>query len=209
MEETVDEPERGPLRRCLVTGERLPKERLVRFVLGPDRDLVADLGARLPGRGLWVTARRSDLEEAVRKRLFSRAARAEVRVPDGLADRVEAQLAERLLGALGLARRAGGLICGAEPVLALLDGEAAAALVEASDGGRDGRDKILRRAGGHGRPLVIGCFTGGELGLALGRENMVHAALRRARTAERVLAEAERLAGFRPLCPPDWGLTPG
>src|ERR1700741_4577093 len=50
------EPETGPLRRCIITRERLPKERMIRFVVGPDRQIVPDLAARLPGRGIWLSA---------------------------------------------------------------------------------------------------------------------------------------------------------
>lgn len=56
------EPETGPLRRCIVTRERLPKERMIRFVVGPDRQIVPDLTARLPGRGIWLSASGDVLE---------------------------------------------------------------------------------------------------------------------------------------------------
>ena len=62
-------------RQALELIETLPKERLIRFVVGPDGSVVPDVEAKLPGRGLWVLADRSALDRAVRKGLFSRAAR--------------------------------------------------------------------------------------------------------------------------------------
>src|SRR5271167_3598140 len=56
------EPETGPLRRCVLTRQRLPKERMIRFVVGPDRQIVPDLAAKLPGRGIWLSASRNVLE---------------------------------------------------------------------------------------------------------------------------------------------------
>ena len=95
-----------------VTGERRDKAGLIRFVVGPGAVVVPDLDAVLPGRGLWVTARRDALAEAVRKRAFSRAAKAAVTAPEDLADRVQRLLTERLVDAVALARRAGDAVCG-------------------------------------------------------------------------------------------------
>ena len=106
---------REPLRRCIATGESRPREALLRFVVGPDDVLVPDVAGRLPGRGLWLTARRDMMEVARSKKLFARAARCAVRAPDGLADQVEALLARRCLELIGLARRAEAAVAGFEP----------------------------------------------------------------------------------------------
>ncbi len=184
-------------RRCIVTGEVLPDTQLVRFVAGPDNEVVADVAARLPGRGLWVAARRDVLERAAKKGHFARAAKMPLRVPDGLADRVEALLVARMSGDLGLARRSGQLVLGFDNVTRLLSGSGTiAALVEASDGAPDGRRKLVAQAA---RSLpVIDCLSNTELSLALGRENVVHAALKSGRLSQRLLADAGRLRGFRP-----------
>ena len=84
--EDEPEPETGPLRRCVLTRERLPKERMIRFVVGPDRQIVPDLAAKLPGRGIWLSASRDVLETARRARgglarAFARAARGPCRCP--------------------------------------------------------------------------------------------------------------------------------
>ena len=161
-------------RRCLVTGAIRPKTALVRFVVGPDGAVVPDVAARLPGRGLWLTARRDIVETAVAKRLFGRAAREPVTVSGDLADRVEHLLRRRCGDLIGLARRSGKAVAGYEKVRsALRDGEAAV-LLAAADGGENGREKV--RAAGPDLPLVD-VLTAAELGAAFGREHVVHAAL--------------------------------
>jgi predicted RNA-binding protein YlxR (DUF448 family) len=189
----------GPLRRCLVTGESLPPERLVRFVVGPDGDVVPDLARELPGRGVWVTATRAALDEAVRRKVFGRAfARhggpANPTVPADLADRVERLLARRAAHWLGLARRAGHVVAGYEKVREAIAAGEVRLLVAAADGSPDGRRKV---AGLAPRLEVVDALNGAELSMALGRENVVHAALQPGRLAARFLGEARRLAGFR------------
>ena len=118
-------------RRCIVSGERLARDRLIRFVLGPDGDVVPDLAARLPGRGLWVRSDRRSLDEAVRRKRFHHAARGQVVVVPDLADRVGDLLARRALEYLGLARRAGELVSGFEKTRQLIEAGHCAVLVQA------------------------------------------------------------------------------
>jgi predicted RNA-binding protein YlxR (DUF448 family)/ribosomal protein L30E len=189
-----EEIETGPLRRCLVIGESRAKAELLRFVVAPDGKLVADVSGRLPGRGLWLTARRDILATAVTKRLFARAARQAVIVEDGLADRVETLLAQRCRDHIGLARRAGQAVMGFVKVQAALAAGKAAVLVAAADGAADGRSKL--KAAAPDLPLVE-CLTSVELGAAFGREHVVHAVLKAGRLAEMLVEDAGRLAGFR------------
>jgi len=181
-------------RRCIVTGEVRPKPELVRFVVDPEDRIVPDVAGRLPGRGLWLTARRDIVAMAVTKRLFARAARASVAVDDGLADWVERLLAERCCEALGLARRAGQAVTGFVKVRTLAAEKGAAVLVEAADGGADSRGKLEALAPGI---PVVDLLTCAELSAALGREHVVHAAVMRGRLAASFRADAARLAGFR------------
>jgi predicted RNA-binding protein YlxR (DUF448 family) len=193
-------------RRCIVTGEVLPEARLLRFVLAPDGQVVPDVEAKLPGRGLWVSADRTIIAQAVAKRLFARAAKAPAFADSGLPERAESRLVERILAHLGLARRAGELVLGFDQVDKALRGANPPALViEAAEAAPDGRRKLqaAATAGGH-VPFVIGALTNAELSLALGRENVVHAALKPGRIAERLIFEAERLGGFRALRPWVW-----
>jgi predicted RNA-binding protein YlxR (DUF448 family) len=166
----------------------------LRFVVGPGEELVPDLAGNLPGRGLWLTPRRDILERAVAKRLFARAARRPVAVPAGLADHVEALLARRVCDGLGLARRSGLAVAGFEKVCEAIRAGNAALLLAAVDGAEGGRSKI--RALGRGLP-VAAVLTATEMGAAFGRDHVVHVALGGGRLSSRLLADAEKLAGFR------------
>jgi len=181
-------------RRCIVSGTAQAPAGLIRFVVGPEAMLVPDIAGDLPGRGLWVGASRDILALAVRRQAFARAARRPVVVPADLIDRVAALLARHGLDLLGLARRAGQAVAGFEKVREALAAGRVAALLAASDGAADGRQKLRRMAG---ELPLIACFSSAELSLALGRENVIHAALTPGRLTDRCLVEAARLAGFR------------
>jgi uncharacterized protein len=185
-----------------VTGAVGERAQLLRFVVGPEGDVVPDVAARLPGRGLWLTPRRDIVERAVAKRLFARGAGRMVAIAPGLADRVEALLVQRLVDAIGLARRAGVAVAGFEKVGEALRAEKAGLLLAASDGADAGRRKIR----GLGRELPVAVvLTAAELGRAFGRDRVVHAALGRGPLSDRVLGEARRLAGFRAAAAVDLG----
>ncbi len=186
-------------RRDIVSGEVLPENRLMRFVAGPDGQVVPDVAAKLPGRGLWVEATAKAVTIAVEKKLFSRAAKAQVSATADLAERTQKALVTRMLGDLGLARRSGALVLGFDNVLrALQSAKPPKTLIEAFDGAADGKRKLYAAA--HRLELdatVIECLTSAELGLALGRENVIHAAVQPGGLAERLTFDAERLSGFR------------
>ncbi len=190
-------PERGPERRCLATGEVLAKERLLRFVVGPDGEIVPDPAARLPGRGLWLKPERAIIRRAQTRGLFARAAKAKVKVPDDLLERLVAMERRRLLDLLGLARRAGVLVTGFEKVRAAIAGGTVAVLLEAAEAGDDGRGKLAALAA-HRAPGALLCdgFTIAELSQALGREHAVHAAVLQSGIAGRIKDAAARLAAL-------------
>ena len=190
----------GRERRCIVSGEVMPDSRLIRFVADPDGNVVPDAGAKLPGRGLWVEASRDAVNKAVEKKLFSRAAKAQVTAGADLPARAEKALVTRMLGDLGIARRSGALVLGFDNVLRALDSpRPASVLIEAIDGSKDGKRKLYNAAHARGmKPQVLECLTSAELGLALGRENVIHAAVQPGGLAERLTFDAERLKGFRP-----------
>jgi uncharacterized protein len=193
-------------RRCIATGEVLPEGRLLRFVVGPDGCVVPDVEAKLPGRGLWLRADRQTVTNAARKQLFSRAAKVKAVAHPDLAALAEARLVQRMLGHLGIARRAGELILGFDQVERALRGDHPPALiVEAADASPDGSRKLRAAAIARGvAPFVMGELTNEELSLAVGRANVVHAALKSGRIAERLIFDAGRLAGFRPAKPWVW-----
>ena len=181
-------------RRCIVSGELRPKAELIRFVVSPEGRVVPDLAGRLPGRGLWLTARRDIVAEAAAKRAFARAARRPVLVEDALADRLETLLVERCRDLIGLARRAGEVQMGFVKVEKLLASGGAGLLLGAADGAADGKAKL--RALAPTVPERAG-LSAAELGAAFGREHVVHAALRKGKLAEALAIELGRLKGFR------------
>ena len=164
-----------------------------------------DLAADLPGRGLWLTPRRDILERAMAKRLFARAARRPVAVPPGLPDRVESLLAQRCCDAIGLARRAGRAVAGFEKVSEAVRAGKVGLLLAALDGAEGGRSKI--RALGRNLP-VAAALTSAEMGGVFGRDHVVHVAVGGGRLSRRLLADAEKLAGFRSGAVVDRGAEP-
>ena len=200
-------------RRALVTGEVMPEERLVRFVAGPEGVVVPDVARKLPGRGLWVEAKRDAVDTAAKRGGFSRAAKTKLVAPADLSDQVERLLMARLLAGLGLARRAGDLILGFEKSASAIEGGKVAWMVEASDGSADGRRKLLQSAkraalNSLRSPRLLGLFNAEEVGLALGRGNVIHVAFLAGRGADRWTFDVERLSGFRPLLPQSWREEP-
>lgn len=185
---------RGPRRRCLVTGRVGDKDSMVRFVVGPEGQVVPDIEGRLPGRGLWLSAGRDMVCKAGAGNLFAKAARTRAVAPGDLAERVEGLLARRCLELIGLARRCGQATAGFERVGASLRAGPAGVLLAASDGAPAGRAKL--RALAPEVPLVE-LLSGDELGAAVGRLRAVHLVLSPGRLADRLLHESSRLAGFR------------
>jgi predicted RNA-binding protein YlxR (DUF448 family) len=184
----------GPERRCIATGESQPAQGLVRFVVGPDNQIVPDVAGKLPGRGIWVSADRAALELAVKKKLFARAARQPVTVPDGLPDMVAGLVLRRVIDLLSLARKSGQAVAGYEKCREWAQAEEMAVLIQAADGSPRGKTKLRPP---DGPATYIGWLTAQELGLAFGREHVIHAALRAGGLRRPVVEEAARLAGLR------------
>lgn len=189
-EKNRDEPER----RCIASGESMPKAGLIRFVIGPEGQVVPDVLARLPGRGIYVSADRAALDKAAKKGLFARAARQPVTVSPALADDLEAQLLRRVVDLISLARKAGAAVTGLEKTRDWLEKGQAAVLIQASDGSARGKTKLRPP---DGTDTFIGCLSAGEIGLAFGREHAIHGALAAGGLTSRVVEEAARLAGIR------------
>ncbi|WP_420857788.1 RNA-binding protein [Marivivens marinus] len=180
-------------RRCIVTGEVQPKTGLIRFVIGPDGQVVPDILEKLPGRGMWVTANRETIGKAG-KGQFSRSAKQPVTVPDGLVEEVERQLARRVVDLIAMARKAGLAVCGFEKVKGWLAGGAQVrVLLQASNGSERGKAKLWTPEGAR----YFGCLTAEELGLAFGRQSVIHGALATGGLSNRVVEEALKLKGMR------------
>jgi len=202
----ADTPRREPERRCIVSGESGDSANLIRFALAPDGVVVPDVAGKLPGRGAWVRADRASLEQAVKKGAFARAFKANAKAPDGLVVQTETLLSKRCLDQLGLAKRAGAIAIGATQVDAAIRAKPLFFLIEANDGAEEGREKLMSlHIGFWGRPpAAIGCFSSADLGVALGRERVIHACLLQERLALAWAAEIGRLAGFRAIVPLSW-----
>ena len=183
----------GPDRKCIATGEVQPKHGLIRFVVGPDAAIVPDILGKLPGRGIYVSADRAALEKASDKGLFSRSVKMQVKVPEGLVDEVESQLARRVVDLISLQRKAGRAVAGYEKVKNWLQMEEAQVLIQAVDGSGRGKSKLSTPHYG----TYIGWLTADELGLAFGRQTVIHGALASGGLTQRVVEEAQRLKGVR------------
>lgn len=188
------EREGGLDRRCIATGESQPRAGLIRFVADPEGAVTPDLAEKLPGRGVWVAANRAALEKAVAKNLFSRGLKRAVTVADELVAQVEGLLSRRLVEAIALARKAGLAVCGFERCREALYGGKVTLLFAAMDGAEDGKAKLR----GHAEDAKISpVLSSEELGLAFGRESVIHAALLGGGATTRAIREARRLEGFR------------
>ena len=193
-------------RLCIATRTLRPVSQMIRFVAGPDGAVVPDLKRRLPGRGVWVTARRDMVGQAVRRGAFGRALKGNFKAPADLPDMLDRLLASAALDALSMARKAGLVITGFAKVEASL-AAAPVALLRARDAGAESGRKLaaaLRRGGkaGEGNEAeIIETFTSAQLDLALGRLNVVHAALVAGRPSRTFLGRWRILEFFRADAP--------
>jgi predicted RNA-binding protein YlxR (DUF448 family) len=189
-------------RFCVATRTARPVEDLIRFVVGPDGSVVPDLKRKLPGRGAWVTATRDAVATAVKSRAFARGFRRDVKTPADLGAMVERLLEASALDALGIAHKAGLTALGFAKTEAALAGEAVVALLHAADAAPDGTRKIMGAARARfeddlSRVAVIEAFTSAQLDLALGRSNVVHAALLAGPASNGFIARCHSLERFR------------
>ncbi|AXK82188.1 RNA-binding protein [Pseudolabrys taiwanensis] len=195
----------GTQRTCALTRKEQPVSEMIRFVVGPGDTVVADVKRKLPGRGLWITATRKSLTEAVKRNVFARGFKRNVKVATDLPAQTEAMLERAALDALAVAGKAGLAIAGFAKVEAALARNEAVALLHASDGAADGKRKLdgaLRRireeTDGIAREIaLVGEFSGVQLDLALNRPNVVHAALLAGPGSETFLARVSRLVRYR------------
>ncbi|WP_350335818.1 RNA-binding protein [Coralliovum pocilloporae] len=190
-------------RTCLVTRDTKPVDQMIRFVLSPDGQVTPDLKRSLPGRGVWITGSRDCVQTAVTKKLFARGFRTDAKVDNDLPDRIDELLQKATLGGLGLATKAGQVVTGFAKVESAISSGKAIALVQASDGAPDGIRKmkqvVARATDCESRLKVIRLFTSEQLNQALGRMNVIHAALLSKRACSSFLEKARQLALYRGL----------
>lgn len=178
-------------RMCIVTREVLNEDRLIRFARSPDGEAVPDLSRKLPGRGVWVTANRATVAEAVRKHLFSKGFAEQTKARADLADSVSMLLRRAALSYLSLAKKAGEAVAGFMKVEDMLAHGRADILIHAVEAQPDGCRKLDRMAGDHVQR--VGLFTLDELDLAFGRSNVVHAAVSKGGLAGKLRAALRRI----------------
>lgn len=197
-------------RRDIASGNKLELWQMIRMAFGPDGLIVPDFSCKLPGRGAWVASDRASVELAIKNKAFARSAKTKVSVPGDLPDQLETGLANRVLGLLGMAKRAGEIETGFDKVRGAAQTGLLAYRFEARDGSDDGRSKIRVNAKSAGKELeeqpapVVGCFSSEELGAVFGREHLVHVGVRKGRLAKAMRKELTRLVGFRDLIPFEW-----
>lgn len=193
-------------RLCVATRQVRPIGELIRFVAGPDGAVVPDIKRRLPGRGVWITARRSAVAEAVRRRAFGRGLKADIRAATDLPDRLDELLEQSALNSLSITHKAGLVILGFAKVETAVATASLAALIRARDAGADSGRRLAAAFRGrmdHAAGKIVEAFTSAQLDLALGRLNVVHAALLAGRASETFLARWRLLEYFRADDPGD------
>ncbi len=197
--------ETGPERTCIVTRAKGSPDQMIRFVAAPDGTVTPDLKQRLPGRGVWVTATAKAVTEAVKKGAFARGLRAKVIVSPALAQEVDALLERDALQYLSLVNKTGLVVTGFAKVEKTVAAEAdIAGMLPATDAGDDGVRKmgqVLSRRYGEAAariPRAI-VFASSQMDLALGRANVIHAALKTGPAAKAFFSRARRLTLYRGL----------
>ncbi len=189
-------------RTCIVTRQTAEPDDLIRFVRSPvDGQVVPDLTGNLPGRGVWVGNSCDKVSKAIERKLFERGFRQNCTTPDGLAALVAQQLDGLALGYLSLARKAGEAVQGFDKVEAQIAQGRTGVLISACDGAEDGRNKLLRRLrSAQPEATVIDFFSSDQLGLALGRTNVIHAAIAKGGLARKFASAAKRVQSYRGDC---------
>ena len=205
LEAREDKHAGGPVRQCAVTRERLAPDALIRFVRSPDGRVVPDVFGKLPGRGAWVTADRVMIADSVENHVFSRAFKAPSQPIDGLVQEVERQLVQRCNGLLGMAKKSGVAVLGFDQVRAYIRKQEPGWLLEASDGAEDGRNKVHFLAKAIYEDVkVAGALSSAELGVAFGREHVIHALLEQGSLSDAFSIAYRRLIGFRDAPETGW-----
>ena len=194
-------------RQCALTREVKPIAELIRFVVSPDDEIVPDTDGKADGRGVWISLGEKYVAEAQKKKSFAKSLKSEVKVPDDLAGLTRRRLTERYLSALSLAKKAGQLLNGAGKVKSAIEAGEVLALLTATDAAEDGRNKLLGSLKGYTKAAEEMGFNpsetphfelldSGQMGLALGIENVIHAALTKGGAAQAAVQRAERLARY-------------
>ncbi len=182
------------MRKCLVTGAIVSKRDLIRFVIDPERNLIADIDENLPGRGYWVKADRQTIVRAIQKKIFVKNIKEKIMIDKNLLWRIESLVKNKLLQQISLSRKAGQVVFGFDKIKSSLLTKSISLLIQATDGSEREKRRILTKS----IPNVIdNCLTGSELGEVFGRERVVHCALLGSDFIEKIIFNANRLNNLK------------
>jgi len=187
-------------RLCVATRTVRPIADMIRFVIGPDGSAVPDVKEKLPGRGVWVTATHDALDDAIKRKVFARGFKRDVRLPADLVGQTERLMERAVLDALAMAGKAGLVAAGFTKAETALQREDVVALLHAAEASPDGIRKLegaRRRQRSDGAIVAVRALTSAQLDLALGRPNVIHAALLAGPPSDTFLARLRRLERFR------------
>ena len=191
-------------RKCIVNRQSIDRGELLRFVLGPsslngdDNNVVPDLKENLPGRGVWVTGNKASVEEAIKKKLFSRGFKAPCKVADDLPQMIEMLFEKKCLSTLSLAKKAGQVVTGFDKVYSAISKTTLEVLIQASDGAENGQIKLQKKFSAvFVDGLTIKLFTSAQMDMAFGSTNVIHAAITHGNMTQNVLAAIDKLVKYR------------
>ncbi len=189
-------------RTCIVTRAEKSPDEMIRFVVGPENQVFPDLKRKLPGRGVWVTATRKVLEEAVSKKLFARGFKDKVQADENLPQLVEDLLRQTALQALAMAKKAGLVATGQAKAEAMIRDGASLALLQASDAGTDGVKKLAaalkaQKVYEEREIMLINEFTSEELDKTLNGTNTMYVALLKGGASKKLVKLMNRLMNYK------------
>ena len=183
-----------PMRKCLVTKTIIEKKDLIRFVVDPEDNLIADINQNLPGKGYWVKADRDTISTAINKKLLCKAIKKKVTIEKNILDKIEIQIKKKIINQISLCRKAGAAIFGFDKIKASIKNNNIGLIIQASDGS----DREKKRLCNQSIPKTIdGCLTGSELGKAFGREKVIHCAILRSDFVENIYFHSNRLNNLK------------
>ncbi|MDZ4790436.1 MAG: RNA-binding protein [Hyphomicrobiales bacterium] len=207
-EDDLETDAAGSIRMCALTRERREDDNLLRFVLDPENHVTPDIRRKLPGRGVWLTPTRSVVADAVKRKVFARGFKTAALTDADLPELTEKLLRRAALQSLAMGNKAGQAVSGFAKVDQMVGGGEAQAVMHAIDGSDGGVEKINRKyravaAAKKTDVFIVRAFAIAELSVALGRENVVHAALKYSGVTDKFVREVQRWLVYNGINPLD------
>ena len=194
MQRYSNKSKQVPMRKCLVTGTTLEKKDLIRFVVDPEDNLIADINQNLPGKGYWVKADRDTILKAINKKILCKAMKKEVNIEKNVLDRIEIQITKQIINQISLCRKAGAAIFGFDKIKASIKSNNIGLIIQALDGSDREKKRLLNQSI---TKIIDDCLTGSDLGKAFGREKVIHCAILRSDFVENIFFHSNRLNNLK------------